>query len=63
MVLQIVVDRDGRVEPGIKVLQSIPSLDDAAVRAVERWRFRPGQDAQGRAVRVIVEVPLRFKLR
>lgn len=63
VLLEAVLDREGRIEPGVKVLQSIPMLDDAAVRAVERWRFRPARDANGRALRVILEVPVRFVLR
>ncbi len=63
VVLEAVLDHNGRIEPGIKVLRSIPMLDDAAVRAVERWRFQPARDANGRTLRVILEVPIRFVLR
>lgn len=38
-----------------------PLLDDAAVRAVRRWRFEPAS-AAGRAVGSHAEVPIRFNL-
>ncbi len=63
VVLRIVVDTRGDVERNIQVVQSIPLLDPAAVEAVSRWRFTPGRDSQGRLVRVLLEVPLRFTLR
>jgi protein TonB len=63
VVLRATVDRDGRVEPGVKVVQSVPLLDDAAIDAFRRWRFRAGRDREGRPVRVVVEVPVRFELR
>ena len=51
---------DGSVG-GTKVVESIPALDDAAVEAVKRMRFRPASD-QGRAVPVWVGIPVRFTL-
>lgn len=63
VVLEAVLDRDGRIEPGVKVVRSIPALDEEALRAVQQWRFRPARDASGRTLRVILEVPIRFVLR
>jgi protein TonB len=64
VLLEAIVDRDGRVEPdSVKVLESVALLDTAAVEAVRRWRFRPGRDRSGAAVRVILEIPIRFALR
>lgn len=63
VLLQAIVDREGHVEQDVIVLRSIPLLDDAAVTALRKWHFRPGQDADGRLVRVQVEVPMRFQLR
>lgn len=63
VLLEAILDLDGRIENDIKVLQSIPSLDPAAVQAVRRWRFRPARDRENRPVRVILEVPVRFVLR
>lgn len=63
VVLEVVLDRRGRPEPEIKILKSVRLLDAAAVAAVRQWRFRPARDAEGRAVRVVMEVPVRFVLR
>jgi protein TonB len=63
VVLEAVLDSDGRIEDNIKVLQSIPMLDEAAIRAIRRWRFRPARDHQNRPLRVILEIPVRFVLR
>ena len=63
VVLQVVVDRNGRVENSIKVIKSIPMLDRAAIDAVRKWRFSPGRNRDGTAVRVLLEIPLRFILR
>lgn len=63
VLLEAVLDREGRVEPGVKVLESIPSLDDEAIAAVRRWRFQPARNRSGEPLRVIVEIPIRFVLR
>ncbi|MEO6028966.1 MAG: TonB family protein [Candidatus Binatia bacterium] len=63
VLLEVVLDRNGRPEAGIRVLRSVSMLDAAAVAAVRQWRFRPARDADGHAVRVIMEVPVRFVLR
>ncbi len=62
VVLRIIVDRRGAVEPDVKVVESIPLLEAAAVAAVRGWRFRPGRGRDGAPVRVWLEVPLRFAL-
>ncbi len=63
VLLEAVLAVDGHVEDDIKVLQSIPSLDLAAMQALRQWRFRPARDQENRPVRVILEVPMRFVLR
>ena len=63
VVLRAVVDRDGRVEPAITVVESIPLLDTAAIDALRQWRFTPGQDRDGHTVRVLIDLPIRFQLR
>ncbi len=63
VVIEAVIARDGSVEPGVKVVQSIPALDEAAVEAFKKWRFSPARDAQGRPLRVILQAPVRFVLR
>jgi protein TonB len=63
VVLRITVDRAGQVEPDIKVVQSIPLLDDAAIAAARQWRFTPARDRDGQTVRTQFELPMRFQLR
>lgn len=62
VLLEAILDPEGSIEDDIKVLQSIPSLDQAAVEALRRWRFRPARDHTNQPVRVILEVPVRFVL-
>ncbi|MEB2285960.1 MAG: hypothetical protein B6D46_04730 [Polyangiaceae bacterium UTPRO1] len=63
VLLEIVLDREGRPEPDIRVRRSQPPFDAAAIAAVRQWRFRPARDGAGRPVRVIMEIPVRFELR
>jgi len=63
VVLRAIVDSTGAVEPAITVTRSIPGLDAAAIVALHRWRFEPGRDRDGRPLRVVLEVPIRFQLR
>jgi protein TonB len=63
VVLEAILAADGRIEPDITVVQSIPPLDAAAITAVRRWRFRPARDRDGAPVRVTLRVPVRFVLR
>jgi protein TonB len=63
VLLMVVVDESGKVEDNVKVLDSIPMLDQAAMEAVHQWRFTPARDADGNPVRVQLEVPIRFTAR
>jgi protein TonB len=63
VLLEAILDLEGRIEDSVKVLQSIPSLDQAAIDALRRWRFRPARDHTNQPVRVILEVPVRFVLK
>jgi periplasmic protein TonB len=63
VVLRAIVDQRGAVERDVVVVQSIPMLDRAAIEALRQWRFEPGRDGGNHAVRVVIEVPLRFRLR
>jgi len=63
VVLRVIIARDGRVEKDIVVAQSSPMFDQPAIEALRQWRFEPGRDRDGRPVRVMVEVPILFRLR
>lgn len=64
VVVRAIVGKDGRIESqNLRVLRSVPSLDEAAVEAVRTWRFSPALDGMNRPIRVIVTIPVRFSLR
>ena len=60
VLVQALIGKDGRVRD-TKVVRSIPELDDAAVAAVKRWRFKPARSKEG-PVAVWVAIPVRFRL-
>ena len=62
VLLQAVIGTSGTVED-LRVLSSTsPLFEDAALRAVRLWRYRPATLA-GRAVRVYLTVTIRFTLK
>ena len=63
VLVQAIVDTSGRVKAGsIQVLQSSQSaFETAAKRLVQRSLFQPGR-VQGRAVRVLIQIPVVFEL-
>ena len=58
VLVQALVLEDGSVGD-VRVVQSIPMLDEAAVACVRQWRFKPARTA-GHPVAVWVAVPVRF---
>ncbi len=59
VVLELVVDRDGRVVE-VKVLRGLPlGLTEAAVAAAHEWRYRPAT-LDGEPVEVVYVVSVRF---
>jgi len=63
VLLMVTIDEAGKVEDNVKVEDSVPMLDQAAIDAVHRWSFTPARDSFGAPVRVELEVPIRFTLR
>jgi protein TonB len=64
VVVGAIISREGVIEAdSVHIIESMPIFDTAAVEAVHAWRFRPGRDRDGHAVRVRVQIPLRFRLR
>jgi TonB family protein len=62
VLLEAVVDPRGRiVRLRIKESSGFDLLDEAAEKAVTRWRFRPARLA-GVPIESVVEVPIRFEL-
>ena len=60
VILEAVLDARGQVE-SVRVLRSIPQLDQAAVDAVRQWRFTPAL-LNGQAVPVVMTVTVNFTL-
>lgn len=58
--VQALVGTDGRVHD-VRVIKSIPGLDDAAMAAVRQWAFKPAL-AKSQPVAVWVAVPVKFSL-
>jgi protein TonB len=61
VVLRVVIDERGDVRV-LKVLRSVPELDEEAIRVVESsWRFHPATK-NGRPVKVLSDLVVRFNL-
>lgn len=61
VVVEFVVDADGRVVDARVTSSNAPEFNSAALVGIARWKFRPGVKA-GRKVATRMEVPLRFQL-
>jgi periplasmic protein TonB len=61
VVLDAVIDAAGRVND-VRVIRSIPLLDQAAIDAVRQWRFTPTL-LNGEAVPILMTVTVRFTLK
>lgn len=61
--LQLVVDAEGRVEPGSVTVVSAthPGFEEPSLRAAERFRFNPARIG-GRGVRVVITLPITWTL-
>jgi TonB family protein len=61
VIVQAVIDEEGRVVD-VKILKPLPmGLDRAAVDAVSRWRFKPAT-LYGRAVKVYYSLTVNFRV-
>jgi protein TonB len=58
--LEALLDATGKVE-SVRVMSSVPLLDDAAVRAVRQWRYTP-TELNGVPVPVLMTIIVRFSL-
>ncbi len=58
--LQALVGKDGKVKD-VKVMKGVEMLNDAAVKAVRQWVFKPAL-SNNKPVAVWVAVPVRFSL-
>ena len=58
--LEIVVGRSGAVED-VRIIRSNPAFDEAAVKAVKQWKFKPAL-LRGNPVKVFMTVVVQFKV-
>ena len=63
VVVQVFIDKKGRVQDTV-ILKGIPNtgLDEAAVKAIRKTRFRPAKQRE-RAVGVWISIPVNFRLK
>ncbi len=61
VILEVTIDVEGKVKD-VKVLESIPALDQAAVDAVKQWVYEP-KIIDGKPKQVVCTVTVRFKLK
>jgi protein TonB len=62
VLIEVEVSAEGRVlSATVKRSSGVAALDEAALRAVRRWRFEPARRA-GASVAARVEVPVQFTL-
>ena len=60
-VIDFIVDTNGDVQNAFAIRSSNREFEAAAVQAVSKWRFKPGQK-DGRAVPTHMQVPIVFTL-
>jgi len=61
VILELVIDREGKVAD-VKVIRSIPGLDEAAVEAAEQWAYERTK-VDGKPVSVRLTVPITFAMK
>ena len=62
VIVQFVVQKDGRVE-NVRVVKGVyPSLDQEAIRVASKLKFIPGKNEKGKPVKVPYMVPVDFTL-
>lgn len=61
VLIQARIEDDGTVSE-IKVLETVPELEAAAIAAVRQWSFEPALDCEGRPVAALLVIPVHFKL-
>lgn len=61
VVLELIIERDGRVSGG-KVLKPLPyGLSQKAIDAVRHWRYKPAENELGKPVRSSQSVAVHFR--
>jgi TonB family protein len=62
VIVQAIIDKTGAVT-SVKLLKGLPmGLDEAAVEAIKRWKFKPATLSDGRPVAVYYTLTINFQL-
>jgi TonB family protein len=61
VIVEVLIGEDGRIE-NVRLIRSIPGLDDAAIAAVRLWEYEPSKVA-GKPVKVLHQQPITFAMR
>jgi len=61
VILEAIIDAEGVVRD-VKILRSVPMLDQAAIEAVRQWRYTPTR-LNGVAIPIVMSVTVMFTLR
>ncbi|MEN6312055.1 MAG: energy transducer TonB [Acidobacteriota bacterium] len=60
VIIEARADEKGNVD-AVRILRSVPALDDAAVAAVKKWKYEP-MTINGKPVKVLFTVTVKFRL-
>jgi protein TonB len=60
VVVEFTVDVTGK-PTNLKVIKSVPQLDEAAVETVKKWKFKPATKG-GKPVAVVAHAPVGFRI-
>jgi protein TonB len=61
VVVEFIVDKEGNVHDALAVRATNPGFIEAALQAVSRWKFEPGE-VHGKRVRFRMSIPLVFQM-
>ena len=61
VVVRCVIDKNGQVRDPEVVLAALPAFNEAVLKAVKQWRYRPGS-LHGNAVETYLEVKVHFSV-
>ncbi len=61
VIVQILINAKGEVEDP-QIVESVPGLDEAALKCVKKWRFKPAMKA-GKPVATLANAPIMFRIK
>lgn len=61
VIVELLIDAKGKVAKA-RIIQSVPELDEAALKCAKQWRFEPAKKA-GKPVAAIARAPIVFRIK